>query len=132
MDINALIPTLMVISVTGSALSITAYSAFMEKDKDKRLLLIISTFFSFAFIISLFLSFLTLENMTFEQYILILMFYVLIFLAISSVVGFIFHRLKIDQQMRNEELESAINIIESSKDGLNNPKTFEPYEKLKK
>jgi heme/copper-type cytochrome/quinol oxidase subunit 3 len=131
MDINVLIPVFMVISVSGSSLSIAAYSAFMEKDKDKRLLLIIATFFSLAFVVSLLLSFITLENMTFNQYILTLMFYALIFLAVLSVIGFIFHRLKIDQQMRNEELESSINIIESSKDGLNNPKTFEPYEKLK-
>lgn len=126
MDINTLIPPFMVISVAGSSLSIAAYSAFIEKDKDKRLLLIIALVFAFAVVVSLFLSFITLEDMTFNQYILTLMFYALILLAISLVIGFIFHRLIIDQQIWNAELESAINTIESSKDGLNGPITFEP------
>ena len=39
-------------------------------------------------------------------------------MAIFSIVGFIIHRLRVDQKMKDEELQSAIDIIESSKDGL--------------
>ena len=122
----------MVISVAGSSLSIAAYSAFMEKDKDKKLLLIIALVFAFAVVVSLFLSFITLEDMTFNQYILTLMFYALILLAISLVIGFIFHRLIIDQEIWNAELEAAINTIESSKDGLNSPIEPETNENFKR
>ena len=39
-------------------------------------------------------------------------------MAILSIVGFIIHRLRVDQKFKDDELQSAIDIIESSKDGL--------------
>jgi hypothetical protein len=39
-------------------------------------------------------------------------------MAIISIIGFVIHRLRIDQRYKNDELDSAIDIIESSKDGL--------------
>jgi hypothetical protein len=39
-------------------------------------------------------------------------------MAVLSIIGFIVHRLKVDQKNKDDELESAIDIIESSKDGL--------------
>ena len=39
-------------------------------------------------------------------------------MAILSIIGFIIHRLKVDQKYKEDELQSAIDIIESSKDGL--------------
>lgn len=118
MDINLLIPAFMVISLAGSSLSITAYSAFNEITNDKKLLLIIASFFAFAFLIVITLSFLILENLTFYEYILVLMFYALIFLAVLSVIGFILHRLQFERNVQNEELREAIDIIKINKDGL--------------
>jgi hypothetical protein len=39
-------------------------------------------------------------------------------MAILSIIGFIIHRLIVDQKFKDDELQSAIDIIESSKDGL--------------
>ena len=39
-------------------------------------------------------------------------------MAILSIIGFILHRLKVDQKYKDDKLQSAIDIIESSKDGL--------------
>ena len=58
------------------------------------------------------------DNLSIYQYILTLIFYALIYMAILSIIGFIIHRLRVDQKMKDEELKSAIDIIESSKDGL--------------
>lgn len=118
MDINLLIPAFIVISLAGSSLSITAYSAFNERTNDKKLLLIIASFFAFAFLIVITLSFLILENLTFYEYILALTFYALIFLAVLSVIGFILHRLQFERNVQNEELREAIDIIKINKDGL--------------
>lgn len=118
MDINLLIPAFMVISLAGSSLSITAYSAFNERTNDKKLLLIIASFFAFAFLIVITLSFLILENLTFYEYILALTSYALIFLAVLSVIGFILHRLQFERNVQNEELREAIDIIKINKDGL--------------
>lgn len=118
MDINLLIPAFMVISLAGSSLSITAYSAFNERTNDKKLLLIIASFFAFAFLIVITLSFLILENLTLYEYILALTFYALIFLAVLSVIGFILHRLQFERNVQNEELREAIDIIKINKDGL--------------
>lgn len=49
---------------------------------------------------------------------LALIFYALIYMAILSIVGFIIHRLIVDKKFKDDELQSAIDIIESSKDGL--------------
>ncbi|MDO8869361.1 MAG: hypothetical protein Q7V10_01280 [Methanobacteriaceae archaeon] len=35
-----------------------------------------------------------------------------------SIIGFVIHRLIVDEKYKNDELQSAIDIIESSKDGL--------------
>jgi ABC-type xylose transport system permease subunit len=118
MDINALIPEFLVLSLAGSSLSIAAYSSFKDRTDDKKLLLIIASCFIFAFLVVLILSATTLENLTFYQYTLSLVFYILIFMAILSIIGFIIQRLKIDQKYEDEELQSAIDIIESSQSGL--------------
>ncbi len=118
MDINALIPEFLVLSLAGSSLSIAAYSSFKDRTDDKKLLLIIASFFIFGFLVVLILSATTLENLTFYQYILSLVFYSLILMAILSIIGFIIQRLKIDQKYEDEELQSAIDIIESSQSGL--------------
>jgi len=118
MDINVLIPAFMVISVAGSSLSIAAYSAFNERTNDKKLLLIIASFFAFAFLVVLILSFLTLENLSFYQYIFSLTFYALIFLAVLSIIGFILHRLQFERNTQHDELIEAIDIIKINKDGL--------------
>jgi choline-glycine betaine transporter len=118
MDINTLIPEFLVLSLAGSSLSIAAYSSFKDRTDDKKLLLIIASCFIFAFLVVLILSATTLENLTFYQYILSLVFYILIFMAILSIIGFIIQRLKIDQKYEDEELQSAIDIIESSQSGL--------------
>lgn len=39
-------------------------------------------------------------------------------MAILSIIGFVIHRLMVDQKYRDDELKSAIVIIESSKDDL--------------
>lgn len=118
MDINALIPPLLVLSVAGSSLSIAAYSSFKDKSDDKKLLLIIASCFIFAFLVAFILSFTTLKNLTFYQYLLTLIFFVLIFMAVLSIIGFIIHRLIVDQKYKDDELRSAITVIESSKDDL--------------
>jgi hypothetical protein len=118
MDINALIPEFLVLSLAGSSLSIAAYSSFKDKSDDQKLLLIIASCFIFAFLAILILSAISLDNLTIYQYTLTLIFYALIYMAILSIVGFIIHRLRVDQKMKDEELQSAIDIIESSIDGL--------------
>jgi cytochrome c biogenesis protein CcdA len=118
MDINALIPEFLVLSVAGSSLSIAAYSAFKDRSDDQKLLLLISGCFSLAFLVVFVLSFISLNNLTIYQFILALIFYILIFMAILSVIGFIIHRLIVDQRFKDDDLEAATNIIESSKDGL--------------
>ena len=129
MDISALIPEFLVLSLAGSSLSIAAYSSFKDKSDDQKLLLIIASCFIFAFLVVFILSLLTLENLTFYQYILALIFYVLIFMAILSIIGFIIHRLVTDQRYKDDELQSAIDIIESSKDGLDSSITLYESEK---
>ena len=118
MDINALIPEFLVLSLAGSSLSIAAYSSFRDRTDDQKLLLIIATFFIFGFLVVLILSAINLDNLTLNQYILGLIFYALIMMAILSIIGFIIHRIKLDQQYKDDELQAAIDIIESSKDGL--------------
>ena len=118
MDITALIPEFLVFSLAGASLSITAYSAFRENSDDKKLLLIIASCFSCAFLVIFILSFVTMDNLNTLPYTLALIFYTLIFMAILSIIGFIIHRLRVDQKVKDNELDSAIDIIESSKDGL--------------
>jgi len=118
MDINVLIPEFLVLSLAGSSLSIAAYSSFRDRSDDQKLLLIIASCFIFAFLVVLILSFISLDNLTIYQYSLALIFYGLIYMAILSIVGFIIHRLRVDQKFKDDELQSAIDIIESSKDGL--------------
>ncbi|OEC88327.1 MULTISPECIES: hypothetical protein [Methanobacterium] len=118
MDINVLIPEFLVFSLAGASLSIAAYSAFRDKNDDKKLLLIIAACFSSAFLVLFILSFITMDNMDTLPYVLALIFYILIFMAILSIIGFIIHRLRVDQKVKDDELDSAIDIIESSKDGL--------------
>ena len=118
MDINALIPEFLVLSLAGSSLSIAAYSSFKDRSDDQKLLLIIASCFIFAFLAILILSAISLDNLSIYQYILTLIFYALIYMAILSIIGFIIHRLRVDQKMKDEELKSAIDIIESSQDGL--------------
>ena len=124
MDITALIPEFLVLSLAGSSLSIAAYSSFKDRNDDQKLLLIIATLFSFAFLVIFILSATTLNNLTFNQLILTLLFYVLIFMAILSIIGFIIQRLRIDQKYKDDELQSAIDIIESSMDGLDSSITL--------
>ena len=118
MDINALIPEFLVLSLAGSSLSIAAYSSFRDRSDDQKLLLIIASCFIFAFLVVLILSAISLDNLTFYQYSLALIFYGLIYMAVLSIVGFIIHRIRVDQKFKDNELQSAIDIIESSKDGL--------------
>lgn len=118
MDINALIPEFLVLSLAGSSLSIAAYSSFKDRSDDQKLLLIIASCFIFAFLIILILSAASLDNLSIYQYSLTLIFYALIYMAILSIIGFIIHRLRVDQKFKDDELQSAIDIIESSKDGL--------------
>ena len=118
MDINALIPEFLVLSLAGSSLSIAAYSSFKDRSDDQKLLLIIASCFIFAFLIVLILSAASLDNLSIYQYSLTLIFYVLIYMAILSIIGFIIHRLRVDQKFKDDELQSAIDIIESNKDGL--------------
>ena len=118
MDISSLIPEFLVLSLAGSSLSIAAYSSFKDRSDDQKLLLIIASCFIFAFLIVLILSAASLDNLSIYQYSLTLIFYVLIYMAILSIIGFIIHRLRVDQKFKDDELQSAIDIIESSKDGL--------------
>jgi hypothetical protein len=118
MEIDILIPELLVLSLAGASLSIAAYSAFRDRSDDKKLLLIIASCFSFAFLVLFVLAFMTLDNLNTFPYILALIFYILIFMAILSIIGFITHRLRVDQRFKDDELDSAMDIIESSKDGL--------------
>jgi O-antigen/teichoic acid export membrane protein len=118
MEINALIPEFLVLSLAGASLSIAAYSAFRDNNDDKKLLLIIASCFSSAFLVLFILSFITLDSLSTFPYVLALIFYVLIFMAMLSIMGFIIHRLRVDQRFKDDELDSAIDIIESSKDGL--------------
>lgn len=118
MDVNILIPDFLVFSLAGASLSIAAYSAFRDKNDDKKLLLIIAGCFSCAFLVIFILSFITMDNLNTLPYMLALVFYILIFMAILSIIGFIIHRLRIDQRFKDDELDSAVDIIESSKDGL--------------
>ena len=119
MEIMTLIPEFLVFSLTGSSLSIAAYSAFKDRNDDQKLLLIIASCFTLAFLIVFILTFNSLANLTIFPYLLALIFYILIFMAILSIIGFIVHRLIVDERFKNDDLESAIDIIESSKDGLN-------------
>ena len=118
MDIYHLIPEFLVLSLAGASLSIAAYSAFRDNNEDKKLLLIIASCFSLAFLVIFILAFITLDNLNTLPYILALIFYILIFMAIASIIGFVIHRLQEDQKFKDDELDSAIDIIESSKDGL--------------
>jgi len=119
MDINTVISGFLVLSVAGSSLSIAAYSSFKDKaSDDQKLLLIIAICFIFAFLVAFILSFTTLQNLNFYQYLLALIFFVLIFMAIMSIIGFVIHRLMVDQKFKDDELNSAVVIIESSKDNL--------------
>ena len=118
MDINVLIPEFLVLSLAGSSLSIAAYSSFKDRSDDQKLLLIIASCFIFAFLVVFILSAIELNNLKSYQYILALIFYALISMAILSIVGFIIQRLRADQKYKDDELQSAIDIIESSKDGL--------------
>jgi cellulose synthase/poly-beta-1,6-N-acetylglucosamine synthase-like glycosyltransferase len=118
MDISSLIPEFLVLSLAGSSLSIAAYSSFKDRSDDQKLLLIIASCFIFAFLIVLILSAASLDNLSIYQYSLTLIFYALIYMAILSIIGFIIHRLRVDQKFKDDELQSAIDIIESSKDGL--------------
>lgn len=130
MDISALIPELLVLSVAGSSLSIAAYSSFKDKTDDKKLLLIIAGCFIFAFLVIFILTFISLDNLTFYQYLLALIFFVLIFMAVVSIIGFIIHRLIVDQKYKDDELKSAITVIESSKDDLDSFISLFESEKL--
>jgi choline-glycine betaine transporter len=118
MDITGLIPEFLVFSLTGSSLSIAAYSAFKDRNDDKKLLLIIAICFSMAFLVVFILTFSNLDNLAATPFILALIFYVLIFMAMLSIIGFVIHRLIADENYKRDELESAIDIVESSKDGL--------------
>lgn len=131
MDINTIISGFLVLSVAGSSLSIAAYSSFKDRaSDDQKLLLIIAICFIFAFLVAFILTFTTLENLTFQQYLLSLIFFVLIFMAISSIIGFVIHRLMVDQKYKDDELKSAIVIIESSKDDLDSSIRLFESEKL--
>lgn len=118
MDITHLIPEFLVFSLAGSSLSIAAYSAFRDKNSDQKLLLVVASCFTCAFLVLFTLTFLTLDSLTLLQYIFALIFYFLIFLAVLGIICFIIRRLIVDQRSKDDELDSAIDIIDSSKDGL--------------
>ena len=130
MDIYSLIPEFLVLSLAGASLSIAAYSAFWDKNDDKKLLLVIASFFSLAFLVIFVQAFITLDNLNSFPNILALIFYILILMAIISIMGFIIHRLRIDQRYKDDELDSAIDIIESSKDGLESSISLMEFTKL--
>jgi hypothetical protein len=50
-------------------------------------------------------------------------------MAILSIIGFIIHRLIVDQRYKDDELEAAIDIIESSKDDLDSFISLFEYQK---
>ncbi|HML04606.1 MAG TPA: hypothetical protein VK426_02430 [Methanobacterium sp.] len=129
MQIEVLIPELLVLSLAGASLSIAAYSAFRDNSEDKKLLLIIASCFSLAFLVLFILAFMTLDNLNTFPYNLALIFYILIFMAILSIIGFVIHRLRMDQRSRDDELDSAIDIIESSKDGLDSSISLMEFQK---
>ena len=129
MDLIHLIPEFLVLSLAGSSLSIAAYSAFRDKNDDQKLLLVVASCFTCAFLVLFTLTFLTLDNLTQLQYIFALIFYFLIFLAIMGIIGFIIRRLIVDQRSKDDELESAIDIIDSSKDGLDSFINLLEYQK---
>ncbi|OEC88328.1 hypothetical protein A9507_05295 [Methanobacterium sp. A39] len=87
MDITALIPKFMVFSLAGASLFIAAYSAF--RDSDRKLFLIIAYCFNCAFLVIFILSFITRGNLDTLPYMLALIFYILIFTAILSIIGLI-------------------------------------------
>jgi len=118
MDIIHLIPEFLVFSLAGSSLSIAAYSAFRDKNDDQKLLLVVASCFTSAFLVLFTLTFLTLDNLTQLQYTFALIFYFLIFLAVMGIIGFIIRRLIVDQRSKDDELDSAIDIIDSGIDGL--------------
>lgn len=118
MDIIHLIPEFMVFSLAGSSLSIAAYSAFRDKNDDQKLLLVVASCFTCAFLVLFTLTFITLNNLTQSQFIFAIIFYFLIFMAVLGIMGFIIRRLIVDQRSKDDELESAIDIIDSSKDGF--------------
>jgi divalent metal cation (Fe/Co/Zn/Cd) transporter len=118
MDLTHLIPEFLVFSLAGSSLSIAAYSAFRDKNDDKKLLLVIAGSFTSAFLVLFTLTFLTLENLTPVEYFFALVSYFMIFTAVMGIMGFVIRRLIVDQRSKDDELESAIDIIDSSKDGL--------------
>jgi hypothetical protein len=118
MDMTHLIPEFLVFSLAGSSLSIAAYSAFRDKNDDQKLLLVVATCFTCAFLVLFSLTFLTLDNLTRIQYIFALIFYFLIFMAVLGIMGFIIRRLIVDQRSKDDEQDSAIDIIDSGKDGL--------------
>jgi len=72
MDISHLIPEFLVLSLAGASLSIAAYSAFRDNNEDKKLLLIISSCFSLAFLVIFILAFITLDDLNTIPYILAL------------------------------------------------------------
>lgn len=45
-------------------------------------------------------------------------FYFLVLMAMMGIMGFIIRRFIVDQRFKDDELDSAIDIIESSKNGL--------------
>lgn len=132
MDIYHLIPEFMVLSLAGASLSIAAYSAFRDNNDDKKLLLIIAICFSFAFLTLFILTFLTMNSLNTAPYLFALTFYILILMAILSIIGFVIHRILEDKKARDDELHSAINIIESSKDGLDSSISLFAYKKKEK
>ena len=132
MDIYHLIPEFMVLSLAGASLSIAAYSAFRDNNDDKKLLLIIAICFSFAFLSLFILAFLTLNSLNTIPYLFALAFYILILMAILSIIGFVIHRILEDRRARDDELHSAINIIESSKDGLDSSISLFAHKKKEK
>ena len=72
MDIIGLIPEFLVFSLTGSSLSIAAYSAFKDRNDDRKLLLIISICFSLAFMVVFILTFSDIDNLSTVPFILAL------------------------------------------------------------
>lgn len=64
------------------------------------------------------LTFLTLNELTTIQYMFALPFYFLVLMAMMGIMGFIIRRFIVDQRFKDDELDSAIDIIESSKNGL--------------
>lgn len=118
MDLSHLIPEFLVFSLAGASLSIAAYSAFRDKNDDKKLLLVIASSFTLAFLVLFTLTILSLDKLTIIEYIFVIIFYFLIFMAVLSIMGFIIRRLIVDQRSKDDELDSALDIVDSSKNGL--------------